>query len=150
MRRQFKIIIIVLGIIPVLTFSQTNKNYNAVGYGSMCCGSPSEKPIMDLVKHFEKKNKLKPFEIFVEFGLGKEGEHVYYIGTDNLSTTLLKSFSSELKITISNLNKQRIKNRDGSVNLQEELIPNSTLKNIKIKPRTKISSLEIYNYKKQN
>lgn len=150
MKRQFKLIIIALGVIPVLTFSQTNKNYITVDYGSICCGTPSEKPVMDFVENFEKKNKLKPFEIFVELGLGKEGEHTFYIGTDNLCNELLKSFLDGLKITISNQNKQRIKNRDGYVNLHDELIPNSTLKSLKKQPKTKISSLEIYNYKKQN
>jgi len=150
MSQHFKLLIIALGIIPVLTFSQTNKNYITVGYGSICCGTPSEKPVMDFIKNFEKENNLKPFEIFVERGLGKEGEHDFYIGIDNLSNESLKSFLDGLKITISDQNKQRIKNRDGSVNLQDELIPNSALESIKTQPRTKISSLKIYDYKRQN
>lgn len=147
MKQQFKLIIIALGIIPFLVFSQTNKNYIIVDYSSICCGTPSEKPVMEFVKSFEKKNKLKSFEIFVERGLGKEGEHAFYIGTDNLSREHLKSLLDGLKKTISNQNNQRIKNRDGYVNLHAKPTSNSTLKSIKKKSRTKISSLETYNYK---
>ncbi|MNR55071.1 hypothetical protein D3C85_1753810 [compost metagenome] len=53
-----------------------------------------------------------------------------------------------LKIIATNQNKKRSKNRDGYVNVDNKLIPNSTLKSIKVKPRTSISSLEIYDYKK--
>lgn len=103
---------------------------------------------MNYVKNFEKKNKLKPFEIFVEHSLGKEGEHAFYIGTDNLNTKFTKYFMDGLKIIATNQNKKRSKNRDGYVNVDNKLIPNSTLKSIKVKPRTSISSLEIYDYKK--
>ncbi|MFC5978046.1 hypothetical protein [Flavobacterium salmonis] len=148
MKQVLKLITIALVIIPVFAFSQKDKNYIIVGYSSICCGSPSEKPIMDYVKNFEKKNKLKPFEIFVEHGLGKEGEHAFYIGTDNLNTKLTKSFMDGLKIMATNQNKKRSKNGDGYVNVDNKLIPNSTLKSIKVKPKTSISSLEIYDYKK--
>ena len=148
MKKLLKFVIIALVFNPVISFSQTNKNYIIVGYSSICCGTPSEKPIMDYVKNFEKKNKLKPFEIFIENGLGKEGEHAFYVGTDNLSTKLIKSFLDGLNITATNQNKQRSKNEDGYVNVDNKLTSNSTLKNIKIKPRTRISSFEIYDYKK--
>jgi len=144
MKQLLKLLIIALVINPVFAFSQTNKNYIIVGYSSICCGTPSEKPIMDYIKNFEKQKKLKPFEMFIEHGLGKEGEHAFYIGTDNLNTKLIKSFLEGLQVTASNQNKQRSKNQDGYVNVDDKLTPNSTLKSIKIKPRTKISSLEIY------
>ncbi len=108
----------------------------------------SEKPIMDFIKKFETKNSLKTFEMFIEKGLGKEGEYAFYIGTDNLNTQLLKSFFNGLKITASKQNKQRSKNKDGYVNVDDKFTPNSTLKNIKIRPRNRISSLEIYDYKR--
>jgi len=86
-----------LGIIPFLVFSQTNKNYITVDYSSICCGTPSEKPVIYFVKSFEKKNKLKSFEIFVERGLGKEGEHAFYIGIDNLNRESIQVFFRRIK-----------------------------------------------------
>lgn len=147
MKQLLKLVIIALIVNPVFAFSQSNKNYIIVGYSSVCCGTPSEKPIMNYIKNFEKENKLKPFEMFVERGLGKEGEHAFYIGTDNLNTKLLKSFFDGLKIRAASQNKQRSKKGDGYVNVADSLKSNSTLKSIKIKPRTTISSLKIYDYR---
>jgi len=73
MKELIQFVIITFIFNPIIAFSQTSKNYITVGYSSICCGTPSEKPIMDYVKKFEKKNKLKPFEMFLESGLGKEG-----------------------------------------------------------------------------
>ncbi len=146
--KQIKFTIIALIINSAFAFSQTNKNYILVEYSSICCGTPSSKPIMDYIKSFQKKNKLKPFEIFVENGLGKEGEHAFYIGTDNLGTKWIKSFWDGLKTTATNQNRHRTKNGDGYVNVDDKLVSKAALKSIKIKPRTSISSLEIYDYSK--
>jgi len=147
MKLSLKFIFLTILFIPVLTLSQTNKNYIAITYSSICCGTPSEKPVMDFVKKAEKKLKLKPFEIFIENGLGKEGEHSFYIGTDNPINNQLKSFWNNLKYIASNQNQSRSKNENGFVNVEDKLISNSTLKSIKANPRTRISSLKIYNYK---
>lgn len=147
MKQLLTFIILALAFIPVFAFSQTNKNYIVVGYSSVCCGTPSEKPIMDYVKIFKKENKLKPFEMFVQ-GFGDEGDCAFYIGTDNLNSKLLKSFLDGLKITANNQNKQRKEDRDGYVNVDDKLTSNSTLKSIKTKSRTIINYFEIYNYKK--
>lgn len=148
MEKRLKLLLIASVFSPLLALSQTNKNYISIGYSSICCGTPSEKPIMDYVKDFEKSKKLKPFEIFVEYGLGKEGEHIFYIGTDNLNTELLNLFFEGLKITATNQNKLRSKNRNGYINVDNKLTSNLTLKNIKDRPKSSISSLEIYDYKK--
>jgi len=146
MKLHLKSIFLTLAFIPLFTFSQTNRNYIAIGYSSICCGTPSEKPVMDFVKKTEKKLKLKPFEIFIENGLGKEGEHTFYIGTDNLNANQLKSFWNDLKRTASNQNKNESKNNKGSVNIEDKLISNSALKSVKANPRTRISSMRIFNY----
>jgi hypothetical protein len=137
MKLRLNLIIIALAFIPAFAFSQTNINYINIGYSSICCGPPSEKPVMDFMNYFEKEYKLKPFEIFMEDGLGKEGEYALYIGTDNLNTNLLSSFLDGLKITVYEQNKQRSKNHDGYVNLDTKLIPSFTLKNKQLKSRTK-------------
>jgi len=137
-------------MLGITLFSQTNKNYIAVGYSSICCGTASSQPVIDFVKKFEKKLRLKPFEMWIEDGLGKEGEYTLYIGTDNLNADQLKSFWNGLKMTASNQKKQRSKKGDGYVNVDDKLTPNATLKSIKAKPRTRISSLKKYDYKEIN
>ncbi|SIR18392.1 hypothetical protein SAMN05421797_107157 [Maribacter ulvicola] len=142
-------LIVALGFVPILTFSQTNENYIGIDYSSICCGTPSKKPIIDYIKKIEANNKLKSFEMFVEDGLGKEGEYAFYIGTDNLNNKSVKSFFNGLKDIATNQNKLRSEKSDGYVNVREKFITILTLKNIKDKPRTKISSLEIYEYKNE-
>ena len=143
----FKILIVSIVIIPAHSFSQMNTKYIVVDYTSICCGTPSEKPIMDYIIKFEKDHKLEAFEMFVEHGLGKEGEHTFYIGTDNLKNKWIKSFLNGLKDTATIQNKQRSNNSDGYVIVKDEFITNASLKNIKDHPRTKMSSLEAYDYK---
>jgi hypothetical protein len=148
MKHHLKLTLSSLLLIPIFAFSQTNKNYIQVGYSSICCGTPDSKTVVDFVITFENENKLKPFEIYIERGLGKEGEYAFYIGTDNLDSLLLNSFWEGLKMTATNQNKERSKNGDGYVNVDDKLTSDSTLKTIKVKPRTGISTLEIYEYKK--
>lgn len=129
--------------------SQTNESYIMLGYTSICCGTPTKKQVINYIKNFETQNKLLPFEIFIENGLGKEGEFAFYIGTDNLiNTKLLNLFMNGLKITATEQNKQRSKNGGGFVNVYEKLIQKAILKSIKIKPRNRISSIKIFDYKK--
>lgn len=90
-------ILFYLMLMPVFAISQTNKSFIMISYSSICCGTPPEKPIIDFIKNFEKKNKLKQYEMFVESGLGKEGEFAFYIGTDNMKPKQLKSFNDGLK-----------------------------------------------------
>ncbi|WP_324027846.1 hypothetical protein QSV08_07835 [Maribacter sp. BPC-D8] len=147
MKKYLKSIIFAFVLIPVFAFSQTNKNYIPISYSSICCGTPTDQPVMDFIKNFEEKNNLKPFEIFIEVGLGKEGEHTFYIGTDNLDAKLLESLCSSLTTITATQNKKRSKNRSGYVRLGNNLTSNATLKGIKMKPRTGISSIKIYDYK---
>ncbi|MFP7655260.1 hypothetical protein [Chryseobacterium proteolyticum] len=71
-------------------FSQKNQNYLQVGYASICCGTPSEDPVINYISKFQKKNKTKPFEIYKQSGLGREGEFNLYIGIDSLAKTKKK------------------------------------------------------------
>lgn len=148
MKLIFKVVLLAIGFTPLLAFSQTNKNYIVVSYSSICCGTPAANPIKEYIKEFEKYNKLKSFEMFVAYGLGKEGEYAFYIGTDNLNNKLTQSFLSGLKDTANDQNKKRLENSDGYINVNDAFVTNSTLKNINDKSRTKISHLEVYDYKK--
>ncbi|WBV57964.1 hypothetical protein PFY10_05850 [Chryseobacterium daecheongense] len=102
-------------------FSQKNQNYLEVGYASICCGTPSEDPVINYISKFQKKNKTKPFEIYKQSGLGREGEFNLYIGIDSLAKTKKKKFISGLKAAISSQNAVR-KSNSGNVNFDETQI----------------------------
>lgn len=127
-----KIIITVFLFSSVFFFSQKNQNYIQVSYSSICCGTPSTQPLMDYVKRFEKKNKLKSFEILQQGGLGREGEFNLYIGIDKLSKKKRKTFLKGLQSAVALQNEQRKKDSDGHVNLDSAVtVHGSDLKDIK-------------------
>ncbi|ASK29844.1 hypothetical protein CEY12_06855 [Chryseobacterium sp. T16E-39] len=110
---------ILLGIFcGTFFFSQKNQNYLQVGYASICCGTPSEDPVINYISKFQKKNKTKPFEIYRESGLGREGEFNLYIGVDALAKRKKSKFISGLKAAIFSQNAQR-KSNSGNVNFDE-------------------------------
>jgi hypothetical protein len=90
-------------------------SYVRISYGSICCGTPSTKPVTDYLKKFEKSNRLRGFEILKQGGLGREGEFDLYIGTDQLGKKQKTAFAKGLQSVINSQNKTRKQNSDGTV-----------------------------------
>jgi len=90
-------------------------SYVRISYSSMCCGTPSTKPVTDYLKKFEKSNHLKAFEILKQGGLGREGEFDLYIGTDKLGKKQKTAFTKGLQSVVTLQNKTRKQNSDGTV-----------------------------------
>ncbi|MDR6404135.1 MULTISPECIES: hypothetical protein [Chryseobacterium] len=126
-----KKILLTIGLFSfTLFFAQKSENYLQIGYSSICCGTPSDKPVMDFVNQFQKKNKIKALEIYKQSGLGREGEYNLYIGMDKLSKTQKTNFVRGLKTAIDSQNNSRSKNRDGIVNFSEnEMVQKADLSN---------------------
>ncbi|MDQ1095532.1 MULTISPECIES: hypothetical protein [Chryseobacterium] len=103
----------------VFFFGQKSANYLQVGYASVCCGTPSEKPVMDYLNSFKKKNKVSSLEILKHSGLGREGEYNLYIGTDKLSVPQRTSLVKGLKAVVDAQNNSRKQDSDGLVNFNE-------------------------------
>lgn len=99
-------------------FSQKNENYLQIGYHSICCGTPSDQPVMNFISQFQKKNKIKNFEIYKQSGLGREGEFNIYIGTDTFSKTQKSDFIRGLKSAVDSQNTSRKGNSDGTVSFE--------------------------------
>ncbi|WP_294332801.1 hypothetical protein [uncultured Chryseobacterium sp.] len=114
----------------VFFFAQKSESYLQVGYASVCCGTPSDKPIMDYLTQFKSKNKVKSLEIYKQTGLGREGEYKLYIGTDGLSGTQKSAFIKGLKAAVNSQNKARKTESAGLVNFDEkETVKKSDLMN---------------------
>ncbi|MFN4364347.1 hypothetical protein [Chryseobacterium hispalense] len=126
-----KKILLAIGLFStVLFFAQKNENYLVVGYHSICCGTPSDKPVMDYITKFRAKNKIKNFEIYRQSGLGREGEFNLYIGTDKFSKTQKVQFVNGLKAAIDAQNRMKKPNRDGNVSFDEtQLMKKADLSN---------------------
>ncbi|WP_426278521.1 hypothetical protein ACN9MN_04165 [Chryseobacterium sp. S-02] len=126
-----KKIIVTLGLFSAVLFSaQKSENYLQIGYASICCGTPSNKPVMDYINQFQKKSKIKNLEMYRQSGLGREGEYNLYIGIDGLSKTQKTSFIKGLKAAIDAQNNARNKESNGIVNFNEsEMVKKSDLSN---------------------
>lgn len=125
-----KVVLIIAIFGSTLFFAQKSQNYLQIGYASVCCGTPSEKPVMDYLTQFKQKNKVKNLEIYKQSGLGREGEYNLYIGTDGLSKTQKDNFIKGLKAAVNSQNNARSKNSDGMVNFNEsEIITKADLSN---------------------
>ena len=115
-----KKIVLIIGLFSsTVFFVQKSENYLQVGYHSICCGTPSDKPVMNFINQFQKKNKIKNFEVYKQSGLGREGEFNIYIGTDTFSRTQKTKFVEGLKAAINTQNQMKRPNRDGNVSFDE-------------------------------
>ncbi|UWX61366.1 hypothetical protein N0B40_03595 [Chryseobacterium oranimense] len=107
-------------------------SYVRISYGSICCGTPSTKPVTDYLKKIEKSNQLRAFEILKQSGLGREGEFNLYIGTDKLGKKQKSVFTKGLQSVIALQNKNRKQESDGTVDFDPAVaVYKSDLTNIK-------------------
>ncbi|CAH0294081.1 MULTISPECIES: hypothetical protein [unclassified Chryseobacterium] len=115
--------IIVTAALFCVTFfySQKNQNYLQIGYASVCCGPPSEKPVISYLKEFKKKNQIKSLEILIQGGMGREGEFNVYVGTDYLTVNQKSRLIRGLMATVSNQNNRREQKSNGIVNFDSEI-----------------------------
>jgi hypothetical protein len=125
-----KIIVTIALFSSVLFFAQKSENYLQVGYQSICCGTPSDKPVMDYITQFQKKNKIKSFETYRQSGLGREGEFNIYIGIDGFSKKQKVKFMKGLRAAVNGQNKMRKPNRDGNITFDEtQMVKKADLSN---------------------
>ncbi|AZA85253.1 hypothetical protein C1637_05250 [Chryseobacterium lactis] len=96
-------------------YSQKNQNYLQITYGSVCCGPPSEKPVIGYLKEFKKKNHIKSLEILIQRGLGREGEYNLYVGTDFLTKNQKSRLVRGLMAAVSNQNNDKPQSSKGNV-----------------------------------
>ncbi|WP_370897764.1 hypothetical protein [Chryseobacterium gossypii] len=115
-----------------LFFSQESQNYVRISYSSICCGTPSAEPVMSYLDQFQKKNRIRSFEVYRESGLGREGEFNLYIGTDKLSKRQKSNFIKGLKDAVSSQNAKRNRKNAGTVNFDETVVvTKADLSNVK-------------------
>ncbi|MBV8328493.1 hypothetical protein [Chryseobacterium sp.] len=107
-------------------YSQKNQNYLQIGYASICCGPPSDKPVMSYLKEFKKKNQIRSMEILVQNGLGREGEFNVYVATDALTKNQKSRLIRGLYATVSNQNNKRAQNSSGMVNFDSAVVVHHT------------------------
>jgi len=68
-----------------------------VSFQSICCGVPSDKPVIDFINVFKKKNKIQRITASHIGPMGKEGEYYLAFSLRELSKKQAKLFIAKIK-----------------------------------------------------
>ncbi|MCX6294021.1 MAG: hypothetical protein NT127_06980 [Sphingobacteriales bacterium] len=75
-----------------------------IQFQSVCCGVPSETPLISFLKTFKRNNKIKKITAFKIGPLGREGEYNVGFKLTELNRAQKKSFIKKLKLLVPKLN----------------------------------------------
>jgi hypothetical protein len=122
--------IIVLSFLFFITMSsiaQINKYRVVVKFGSMCCGVPSNKPLLDYVATFKKKNKIKKLVCDSIGPMGREGEYDMGFTLKELKKAQVETFVKEITVLASTMKEQGYANVEENVEVDKVSIGRATI-----------------------
>ncbi len=89
------------------TFAQNSTTYPVVvSFGSMCCGVPSNEPVIKLIKSFKKQYKIKQIAVYNIGPMGREGEYYLAFRLKEFSKAQKIKFIEQLKKTAATMKEQ--------------------------------------------
>jgi hypothetical protein len=77
-----------------------------VSFGSMCCGVPSDEPVIKLIKSFKKQYKIKQITVDNIGPMGREGEYYLAFRLKEFSKAQKIKFIEQLKKTAATMKEQ--------------------------------------------
>ncbi len=77
-----------------------------VSFGSMCCGVPSDEPVIKLIKSFKKQYKIKQIAVDNIGPMGREGEYYLAFRLKEFSKAQKIKFIQQLKKTVATMKEQ--------------------------------------------
>ena len=121
-------------LLSAVAFAQNSETYAVVvSFNSVCCGVPSNEPVMKLIKSFKKQYKIKKIAVDSIGPMGREGE--YYLAFR------LKEFSKSQKIKfIQQLKKTAVTMKDEA---SAEVRENETVDKAGFSRGTTVTSLKL-------
>ncbi len=94
-------------ILSTAAFAQNNTSYPVVvSFGSMCCGVPSDEPVIKLIKSFKKQYKIKQIAVDNIGPMGREGEYYLAFRLKEFSKAQKIKFIQQLKKTAATMKEQ--------------------------------------------
>ena len=114
-------------------FAQNSTTYAVVvSFNSMCCGVPSNTPVLKLIKSFKKQYKIKQVAVDSIGPMGREGEYYLAFRLKEFSKAQKIKFIQQLKKTAASMKEQ------GSAEIKE----NETINKADLSSRTTITALK--------
>jgi hypothetical protein len=75
-----------------------------IQFQSVCCGVPSEEPLITFLKTFKRNNKIKKITAYKIGPLGREGEYNVGFKLTELNRAQKRSFIKKIKLLVPKLN----------------------------------------------
>ena len=75
-----------------------------IQFQSVCCGVPSEAPLISFIKTFKRNNKIKKITAYKIGPLGREGEYNVGFKLTELNRAQKRSFIKKIKLLVPKLN----------------------------------------------
>jgi hypothetical protein len=122
--------IIPLAIAVFLTtslFAQKTTYRVVVKFGSMCCGVPSNKPLLDYIVAFKKKNKIKKIVCDSIGPIGKEGEFDMAFSLKELKKPQVVLFVKEVTALATTMKEQGYANVEENVDVDKSALGRATI-----------------------
>jgi hypothetical protein len=98
-----------------------------VKFGSMCCGVPSNKPLLDYIVAFKKKNKIKKITCDNIGPMGKEGEYDMAFSLKELKKQQVEIFVKEVTTLAATMKEQGYANVEENVEVDKSALGRATI-----------------------
>jgi transcriptional regulatory protein LevR len=121
------IILLTLTLLSLKSFSQKTTYRVVVKFGSMCCGVPSDKPLLDYITAFKKKNKIKKINSDRIGPMGKEGEYDMAFSLKELKKQQVEIFVKEVTTLAATMKEQGYANVEENVEVDLAALGRATI-----------------------
>jgi hypothetical protein len=114
-------------LLSLNSFAQKTTYRVVVKFGSMCCGVPSNKPLLDYVTAFKKKNKIKKIACDSIGPMGKEGEYDMAFTLKELKKKQIEIFVKEVTALARTMKEQGYTTVEENVEIDKTSLGRATI-----------------------
>lgn len=132
--KKIALSLLLFTVLSSLVFAQKSEIYPVVvSFNSMCCGVPSDTPLVNMIKLFKKQHKIKQVTADKIGPMGREGEYYLAFRLKEFSKAQKLKFIQQLKKTAAVMKDQ------GSAEIKE----NETISKADLSPGTAVSTVKL-------
>jgi hypothetical protein len=123
-----KILVLSLCFFVVMSSNAQTYTYRiVVKFGSMCCGVPNNKPLLDYIVAFKKKNKIRKMAYDSIGPMGKEGEYHLAFTLKELKKKQIAIFVKEVTTLATTMKEQGYTNVEENVEIDKTSLGRATI-----------------------
>jgi hypothetical protein len=118
---------VIIFFLAVNAFAQKITYRVVVKFGSMCCGVPSNKPLLDYIAVFKKKNKIKKITYDSIGPMGKEGEYDMAFLLKEMKKKQVDIFVKEVTTLATTMKEQGYTNIEENIEIDKALLGRASI-----------------------